>query len=195
MHKAWVLLWLLLMATTVRGAEWPDLDHLNWDDPVWYSGDGETWYTANFLMQYIGPDCTSGGLDDSGFPVPADCSAKKTQVGLVWYEKPLHPEGMEIAYLRTTPDDAETPKPAPDPEPVPDPDPIPYPEPVPDPLPETPVDGPSKAELYGLLTRLENLINTTDPRAAFGTAANMMSDRESLQLRIDALREVLRNDK
>lgn len=57
-----------------------------------------------------------------------------------------------------------------------------------------PYTGPSKAELYGLLIRLENLINTTEPRAAFSTAENMMADRESLQVRIDALREVLKDE-
>ena len=59
---------------------------------------------------------------------------------------------------------------------------------------QVPYTGLSKAELYGLLSRLENLINTTEPRAAFSTAANMMSDRESLQLRIDAIREILKDE-
>lgn len=52
----------------------------------------------------------------------------------------------------------------------------------------------TKSEMYGLLTRIENLINTNSPQSAFNTAANMMRDRESLQQRIDAIREILKND-
>lgn len=152
----------MLLATTVRGAEFPIMDHLDWDDPVWYSGDGHTWHNANFLTYVTTADCKDGGVDSDGMKLPADCSGTKSQVAMVWYDKPLHPEGMQIAYI--TPDDPSV------------------------------IPPPSKAELYGLLTRLENLINATEPRAAFSTAANMMADRASLQRRIDAIREILKNE-
>lgn len=181
MHKAWILLCLLVMASSVRGAEWPDMDHLDWDDPVWYSGDGQTWYQANFLFEHTGPYCTNGGVDDSGYPIPADCSKTKSQVGLIWYDKPQHPDGMQITHLRTAATEPGEPDPVePDPPVIPDPDPEPE-----------PVEQPSKQAVLGVLTRLENLINSTEPASAFSTARGMMADRETLQPRIDALKDLI----
>ncbi|WP_430009965.1 hypothetical protein [Methylophaga lonarensis] len=65
------------------------------------------------------------------------------------------------------------------------------PEPVPDPVPE-PVPEISTQQLLGLLTRVENLLTTENPRSAFGTAAAMMADRDELMLRVERLREIVR---
>lgn len=51
----------------------------------------------------------------------------------------------------------------------------------------------STQQLLGLLTRIENLLTTENPRAAFGTAAAMMADRDDLMLRVDRLREIIRD--
>ena len=148
MHKAWALPWLLVMATTVSGAEGLGLDHLSWGDAVEYSSDGQNWYPAEYLLH-----------DDSAFCIAGDVSSCDS-LG----------QNDRHYILHTT-------------------------EQVTDANFIQPADtGPTKAELYGLLTRLENLINTTEPRAAFSTAADMMSDRVSLQQRIEALREVLKDD-
>lgn len=188
MHKAWILLCLLVMATSVRGAEWPDMDHLDWDDPVWYSGDGQTWYRANFLFEHTGPYCTNGGVDASGFPIPADCSKTKSHVGLIWYDKPQHPDGMQITHLRTAAAEPGEPDPVePDPPVIPDPDPV-DPEPPKTKCLVNPTTFSSPA-LRSPPDRLVNLITTGD--SAFGTAQRIREDKAELMPRIDEIYRII----
>lgn len=93
----------------------------------------------------------------------------------------------------STPIDPE-PEPQPDPVPPVEPEPEPEPPVVPEPEPvdpEIPAERPSKQALLGVLTRLENLIGSDNPASAFSTARGMMADREILQQRIDAIRQLI----
>lgn len=177
----WAGLLIFLFSTGTQAVQLTDeVRNLEKDDPIEYSEDGETWYPAHFLDHYVTPYCVAVAPNQDGTPNPSDCSGTSEHLVTIWYEPPQHPEGFRMMYVRPgTLNETE-----PDPEPQPDPTPGPV-------LPE---NGPSKAELYGLLTRIENLINTTDPKSAFSTATGMMSDKESLQPRIDALREILKNE-
>lgn len=52
----------------------------------------------------------------------------------------------------------------------------------------------SKAELYGLLTRLENILqNNTDPALMLRTLSSLVEDSEAMLPRVLKLREILNN--
>lgn len=48
---------------------------------------------------------------------------------------------------------------------------------------------PSNSELYGLIQRIENMLTSNSPEAAFSTAYRMMGDSEDLLRRCKALRD------
>lgn len=157
---------LILLATPflVWGAEFPDMGHLTWDDPVWYSEDGSKWHQANFVHYSVTTSCRQVESENTTELIqPSICDQQNRSVGLIWYDKPDHPESLVINYVQPN-----------------------------DPTLENPPDKPTKAELYGLLTRLENLLKTQDPRSTFSTAEGMMKDRELLLQRIEVLREILK---
>lgn len=85
--------------------------------------------------------------------------------------------------------------PEPEPPVIVEPEPEPEPEPpvIVEPEPEVPpvVEPINKAQLYGLMTRFENLLNTEDPRAAFSTAASMMRDKADLLERVGIMRQLI----
>lgn len=140
-------------------AEFPDMSYLKWDDPIWYSNDGETWYTANFVYYAETAFCVTPPKVEGEFPKATACDKTKRSVGLVWYEPKQHDPDMAIKYV------------------------LPY-------DPAT-LQAPTKTELYGLLTRFENLMKSGDTGSAFSTATEIVRDREDLLRRTEALRKLL----
>lgn len=155
-------LMLIMLPASAFCAELTAVKYLQKGDPLWYSEDGQTWQQGEFVFFITSPDCET----------------VETRQDTDDYEQLIfscNDDGSlidSVQYYLNDSYEGFT---------------INYVTGI---KPGTPP--PSKAELYGLLTRVENLINTNSIPSFFSTAGGLINDRIDMQRRVDVLRDTLK---
>lgn len=160
-----LILFMAMFYQVSNAAEMIGVELLEKGDPLWHSSDGENWIKGEFTSIGHIPNCSVDEKIKDEMGLKYIRYSCEPNAGETMWVFYNHGEGYDNAVVNHI--TAFDPNASP----------------------------PTKAELYGLLARVENLIASSTPRSALNTASNMMRDRVYLQQRIEALREVLKNDK
>ena len=162
MKAFFVCLLFMMISTMAMSAELTHLKYLHEGDPIWYSNDGEAWQQGEFVYFVSSPKCEA-----------TETRQDATNNQQVIYSCDENAGVVEtVRYQHSTDYDGFI---------------INYVTGVDPSLPP-----PTKAELYGLLTRVENLINTNSIPSFFTTAKGLIDDRIDMQRRVELLRENLK---
>lgn len=163
--KYLLIIFMAMLGQVGNAAEMIGIELLEKGDPLWHSTDGENWIKGEFTSTGHIPNCA---IDEK----------LKDEMGFNYIRYSCTPNAGETMWVFYNHGDG-------------------YDNSVVNYITAFDPDAPppTKAEIYGLLARVENLIASSSPKSAFNSASNMIRDRVYLQQRIDALREVLKNDR